>query len=186
MITRNCLPPLAAMAFAVASCGSTIPMPPSTPAELSRAGDLHQAVNAYRGSRALKPLQRHSGLDQLASRHSEFMRVNRGKFKGPNGPNLSHEGFEYRMDYARHQFGIQRLAENVAYSGGNGPGTVGALTKAWTNSSLHRENMTEEWAVTGIGIRIDADGTVFATQLFGTSPSAQSQLDFANKVNRRF
>jgi uncharacterized protein YkwD len=186
MITRSCLAPLAAMVWAVVSCGNTIPMPPSTPVELSRAGELHQAVNGFRGSRGLEPLRRHSGLDQLASRHCEFMRVNRGKFKGPNGPNLSHEGFEYRVDYARHNFGIQRLAENVAYSGSHGPGTVGALTKAWTNSSAHRQNITDEWAVTGVGIRIDTDGTVFATQLFGTSPLPQSQRDFANKVTQRF
>lgn len=176
---------LGVVLLALVSCGATIPMPAPAPAELARADELHRAVDSFRRSRGGSALQRHAGLDRLARQHSEFMRVNRGKFKGPSGPNLSHEGFEYRATFAQRHWGIGGFAENVAYCHRDGPGAAAALTKAWTDSTLHRQNMLGKWVVTGIGVRIDDDGTVFATQLFGSSPLAPSHQESLNRFSGR-
>ena len=94
------------------------------------------------------------------------MRRNRGKFgKGSKG-NLTHFGFEERSLMAQRGMGMSNVGENVGTCSRTGrPADV--LVDAWKKSKGHQMNLKGGWSQTGIGVVVDADGTVFATQLFG-------------------
>jgi len=130
------------------------------------AGNIHSQVNAYRQSLGKPGLKRNAGLDRLARQHSEFMRRNRGKFgKGSKG-NITHFGFEERSMMAQRGMGMSDVGENVATCSRTArPANV--LVEAWKKSKGHQMNLKGSWTQTGIGVVVDADGTVFATQLFG-------------------
>ena len=164
----------AAGAMLLASCGpkldsttvlvSTGPVPKS---DGSIAGNIHAQVNTYRQAKGKAALQRHAGLDRMAQQHSEFMRRNRGKFGGASG-NLTHYGFQERALNAQRTMSMSNVAENVATCTGNFGSPASTLFGAWKGSSGHDKNMRGQWSATGIGVVVDGDGTVFATQIFAT------------------
>jgi uncharacterized protein YkwD len=165
---------LAAGAVLFASCGpqltATVPMSSAVPSrgDGSLAGTIHSQVNAHRSAVGSAPLPRHAGLDRLAREHSEFMRLNRGKFKLGGSSNLSHFGFEERVLSAQRLMGMSSVAENIATCSGGFSNPAGTLVKAWKNSSGHAKNMKGGWDATGVGAVVDSDGTVFATQIFAS------------------
>jgi len=131
------------------------------------AGNIHAQVNSYRQAQGKPALQRHSGLDRMAQQHSEFMRRNRGKFGGSSG-NLTHYGFEERAMNAQRAMSMSDVAENVASCSGNYGSAANTLVGAWKGSSSHDQNLRGKFTSTGIGVVVDDDGTVFATQLFAS------------------
>jgi uncharacterized protein YkwD len=150
----------------------------------SLSGRIHNEVNAYRTSIGARPLTRNAGLDRLAQEHCEFLRRNRGTF-GLSGSNVSHQGFENRTLMARKFLNISQLGENVvAATGGNGTGAPSKIVRLWDSSPSHRFAMRGDWQQTGIGVVVDDDGMVFATQLFGAGGS--SQMDFSRSFTRSF
>ena len=42
------------------------------------------------------------------------------------------------------------------------------LIELWKDSKDHHKNMLDDWTHTGIGVVVDSDGMVFATQIFST------------------
>ena len=157
--------------FAMSSCApqATVSAAPVSAADSSATTALFNQVNAYRASKGLAALKRHPGLDRLAQGHSEFMRKNRGHFK-LDGKNVSHDGFEARSMIAREKYQIPGIQENVAA----GPkGT--SIFQAWRSSSIHEKVIRAQWTVTGIGVVVDGDGHIFATQIYG-NPVASSLL----------
>jgi uncharacterized protein YkwD len=132
-------------------------------------------VNSYRRSHGVSQLQRHAGLDRLAQQHSEYLRKNRGTF-GLYGKNVSHIGFEGRALAARTNYHMENLSENVASASGSGANTSKTLLELWKNSKAHEYNMRSAWTYTGIGVAVDPDGTVFATQLFSSVMNSQTSL----------
>lgn len=147
----------------------------------SPSDKVYDAVNAYRRSHGLRELQRHSGLDRLAQEHCEFLRRNRGKF-GLHGKNVSHYGFDARSLAARERYQMMHLGENVA-AAVTPPGNPGpTLVKLWSGSAGHGQNMRNSWTHSGVGVVVDADGTVFAAQLF--SNISYSQMESRNRFNR--
>ncbi|MCW1885734.1 CAP domain-containing protein [Luteolibacter flavescens] len=174
----------AAAALLLASCGpkldsttvlmSTVPV---TKSDGSLAGTIHSQVNSYRQSKGREVLQRHAGLDRMAQQHSEFMRRNRGKFSGKNAAaNISHYGFEERALNAQRTMKMSNVAENIATCSGSHSSAANTLVGAWKNSSSHDKNMRGKWSTTGIGVVVDKDGTVFATQLFATESHSHMAL----------
>ncbi|HEY1122392.1 MAG TPA: CAP domain-containing protein [Haloferula sp.] len=173
----------AAGAMLLASCGptletSTVMMSsgPVSKTDGSVAGNIHAQINAYRASKGKSALPRHEGLDRMAQQHSEFMRRNRGKFGGATG-NLTHYGFEERALKAQRTMSMSGVAENVATCSGSYGSAANTLVGAWKNSSSHDKNIRGQWNATGIGVVVDTDGTVFATQLFASenhSPMAMT------------
>ena len=170
----------------VASCAAPIKnetfkitAPPITTKSL--AGQIHAAVNSYRRERGKQQLLRHPGLDQLANNHSEYMRKNRGTFD-LYGKNVSHWGFEGRALLARERFNIQNMSENVVAAYHPGKSGVSIIVDLWDRSKAHKINMGSSWTCTGIGTAVDNDGTVFATQIFGTMRS--SQMSTRERFNR--
>jgi uncharacterized protein YkwD len=137
-------------------------------------------VNSYRRSQGLRDVQRHAGLDRLAQSHSEYLRNNRGKFS-LYGKNVSHYGFEGRAMAARQTLGMLSVSENVAAANYPGQAAPGVLLELWRTSKDHNHNMTEKWTHSGIGVVVDSDGMVFATQIFATKN--HSQLAMRERMN---
>ena len=155
-----------APALEKASTNTTIPVA-TAPSGQRLAGNIHAQVNAYRQSLGKPALQRHVGLDRLAQQHAEFMHKNRGRFGKGNAGNLTHLGFEERTMAAQRGMGMSNVGENVGSCRGT-KHPADTLVGAWKNSKGHHLNLKGGWTQTGIGVVVDADGTVFATQLFGT------------------
>jgi uncharacterized protein YkwD len=182
MKTNYC--PLAVIALSgvlLASCAppptiNKVPMSATSSSDKSLTSRLFTEINAYRASKGASPLVRNPGLDRMAQQHCEFLRLNRGKFK-IQGTNVSHDGFESRCLIARQMFNMPTMGENVAALHTT---SSSALVSAWSNSRGHDFTMTADWQQTGIGILVDNDGLVFATQLFGT-PS-NSQMAFSQRL----
>ena len=160
-------PPLAALSLAVVSCG---PNKAATEAAAaipnsgsSSSAAVYKDVNAYRAKFGKPPIPRHKGLDQLAQSHSEFLARNRGTAKLGKGKSVNHIGFGDRRAAASAKYGITSIHENVA------AGTRGSsMVRTWAASAAHEPAMRRNWAYTGVGVATAADGTVFATQLFGS------------------
>lgn len=156
-----------------------VPVSASSSAGTGLTGRLLSEVNSYRQSKGRNRLVRNPGLDRMASEHSEFMRRNRGRF-GLHGRNVSHEGFDGRALKARQLLNISTLGENVASAKGR---SMSEIVQLWANSKGHDYNMRGDWTDTGVGVVIDEDGTVFATQVFGT-PSI-SQMTLRDRLTQR-
>ncbi|MBK1883292.1 CAP domain-containing protein [Luteolibacter pohnpeiensis] len=136
---------------------------------------LFREVNAWRTAHGVKPLQRHSGLDQLAREHSEFLRRNRGDFD-KKWKKLSHADFDDRARIAQKNYQLGAFGENVvtAYSSGSSPAKQ--LLGLWVDSRPHARNMKAKWwTQTGIGVVVDSDGALFATQIFATEKPGMSR-----------
>ncbi len=128
------------------------------------------SVNSYRVSHGASELKRHAGLDLLARNHSKYMRANRGKFT-PNETNANHLGFEGRAMVARRHYDFSSSTETVAAvaKGTSDARSASKLLALWKESPQDEKAMsTKEWTHTGIGTITDSDGTVFATQIYGT------------------
>lgn len=175
-------------AIALASCASSpqttrVPVSASLRPDNTNAGRVYQAVNQYRLGKGRSQLQRHAGLDRLAQQHCEYLRQNRGKFS-LSGKNVSHFGFEGRVLYAREQFSMGSISENVAATSRSSNNPAPVLLELWKNSNSHNKNMLESWTHTGVAVVVDSDGMVFSTQLFATQSAGQSQLALRERFNR--
>jgi len=148
--------------------------------DTSMSGRVFDAVNDYRRGQGAEILQRHAGLDRLALKHSEYLSKNRGTFS-IYGKNVSHHGFDGRALIARQNYSMLNVSENVAAAYNPGAATPSALLSLWRNSKDHNKNMTDDWTHTGVGVVVDSDGTVFATQLFATR--SYSQMAFRERMN---
>lgn len=134
------------------------------------ADSVTGSVNSYRLSHGAAELKRHAGLDLLARNHCEFMRTNRGKFE-PNETSGTHTGFDGRAYAARRHYYFTNSSENVAAvsKGASDARSAAKLLALWKDSPQAEMTMgNKDWTHTGIGTVTDSDGTVFATQIFGT------------------
>jgi uncharacterized protein YkwD len=106
----------------------------------------------------------------MAEQHSEYMRENRGKFS-LNGKNVTHMGSEGRAVEAMRMYHFISFSENVAAvpKADSVPKSAANLVTLWVHSTDHEAEMrNSDYTHTGVGIVTDTDGTIFATQLFGT------------------
>jgi uncharacterized protein YkwD len=155
-----------------------VKVPVSTgPSENSQEGRLLAEVNAYRAREGRGALVRNPHLERMARQHSEFMRQNRGRFS-LHGKNVSHVGFEERAILAKGAYDIGTLAENVAAARSV---SMPGLVRLWAGSKGHDDNLKASWTETGIGVVEDQDGTIFATQLFGTK--RMSGMAFTDRLH---
>lgn len=170
----------------LASCANQpvpnkMPVSASIHSDSSVTGRLFQEVNNYRASKGKASVQRHPGLDKLAQQHSEYLRAHRGSFS-LSGKNVSHIGFEGRALYARERYQMDNVSENVAAATRPGQNSPHLLLQLWQGSKDHNENMLDDWTYSGIGVAVDEDGTVFATQLFGNA--SMSQMSMRTRFNQ--
>ena len=173
-------------AGALASCANSpestkMPVSASIRPDSSVTSRLFQEVNSYRRSQGAKDLQRHAGLDRLAQEHCEYLRKNRGTFK-LSGQNVSHIGFDGRALVARQRYQMENVSENVAAANHPGSNMTSVLMSLWKGSKDHHKNMLDDWTQTGIGVVVDSDGMVFATEIFSTV--SNSQMSVRERFNR--
>lgn len=176
----------AVCAGALASCANPpattrMPVSASIRPDSSASNRLLQEVNSYRRSHGARELQRHPGLDRLAQEHSEYLRKHRGTFK-LHGQNVSHIGFEGRALVARERYEMENVSENVAAANHPGSNMTSVLMSLWKGSKDHHKNMLDDWTQTGIGVVVDSDGMVFATEIF--SNVCNSQMSVRERFNR--
>lgn len=178
-LSRSFIALLSPFFLAITSCSSN--NPPATPlpySDNSTSQGVYNDVNAYRAKLGLSPIKRHEGLDRLAKAHSEFLRQNRGKFNLSKNGNVSHIGYDGRAATARVKYDISDLHENVA----SGPkGT--SIANLWILSPKHESTMRSNWSYTGVGVVVDSDGMIFATQLFGNT--GPTEMMYRQRFGRR-
>jgi len=159
------------------SCSSPPPLAPGISkiamsglpqSDQSTSTGIYRDVNAYRSRFGKPAIQRHEGLDRLARSHSEYLRALRAKTRILT---VDHTGFRQRAGYAQTKYGLGTVHENVAASP---RGT--SILKVWAGSAKHEPAMRGNWTYTGVGVAVDSDGMVFATQLFSTPGTPQIVL----------
>ena len=174
-ILASCATPIESSRTEVSSSiGSSQPLP----------AIIVQDVNQTREQLGVPALKRHAGLDRLAQKHSEFLRQNRGSFS-LHGKNVSHHGSESRALVAINRLEMINYGENVAWTvrQPNPAAASQALIALWKKSPDHREAMLDDhWSHTGVGVVVDSDGSVFATQIFGTK--TMSQMTMRDRLNQ--
>lgn len=153
---------------------TSMPVSASSHASSSLADRLFDDVNAYRRSKGASNLVRHAGLDKLAQEHCQYLMQHRGSFS-LKGKNVSHIGAQDRFIVAQHVYQMANVSENVASCSKSSGSTTQALITLWKNSDDHHRNMIDVWTHSGIGVAVDADGMVFATQIFATKNNSLMQ-----------
>ena len=141
-------------------------VPVSARPDNSAAGQLFEALNAYRRGNGDAELKRHAGLDQLARKHCEYLREHHGSFS-LEGKNVSHIGFEGRTLVAREMYNMPNVSENVAAANHGGSNPASSLMTLMKGDKVQQKNMLDTWTHVGVGVVTDPDGTAFATLLFG-------------------
>jgi uncharacterized protein YkwD len=115
---------------------------------------LYVLVNAARAAERSAPLERDAHLEELAQAHAEAMRRARKTVHdagdGDPSQRLADTGLE------------ERIGENVAHAAN----AVLAQRVLWA-SPAHRENLLlTDFALIGVGVAPDADGTLWVCELF--------------------
>lgn len=121
------------------------------------AKSAHQQVNEYRASQGLAPLEFNTLISEQAKIHSENMAQQTVDF--------SHEGFQDRIEALKDNISYSGAAENIAYNMGYGDPATRAVS-GWIESDGHRQNMTGNYNLTGIGVAVNQEGEYYFTQIF--------------------
>lgn len=125
------------------------------PDEKIKQQEILHAVNVYRLSKGLPPLQLNADISQEARRHSEEMATHKLPF--------GHQYFDQRIERIYHKIPHARAgAENIAYNYKD----LKVLVQGWIHSPGHRQNIIGHYNLTGIGVAKDAQGKWYYTQLF--------------------
>lgn len=124
--------------------------------EQTLARQVHQQVNEYRKSLNLAPLTLNAEISQQARQHSQNMAENKVEF--------SHSGFDRRIK-ALKGIDYRSAAENIAYNQGYGD-PVKQAVEGWIESEGHRQNMTGNYNLTGIGVAKNQRDEYYFTQIF--------------------
>ncbi|MBN2364331.1 CAP domain-containing protein [candidate division WOR-3 bacterium] len=117
----------------------------------------HELVNDFRESAGLKRLDFDETVADQCREHSRFMAALSGS--------LSHDGFRDRVKRIQETIPLRSAAENVA-SNLNTPDPCSTAVTGWINSPPHKENMVNDWDITGIGVSISPEGKFYFTQIF--------------------
>ena len=153
------------------SSNETVVRSRSSSQEASFAKALHREVNNYRVSQGLTPLNYHQGLERVARGHSRFMKQRAVESTG--GKLTTHYGIDSRRLLVKKKYGMEAMSENVivSYELGQGENLAKTMVKNWIGSKVHRMNITDKWANTGVSVEFDDQGRVFVTQVFGSAKS---------------
>ncbi|MCX6001633.1 MAG: CAP domain-containing protein [Chloroflexi bacterium] len=142
---------------AVTVTAAPAPVPPAPADTTGCEQSLFNAVNAVRASNGKAALTRNAYIDGLCRQHAQYM-------AGQNA--LSHDNFDARATSIRANVpGTNPCAENVLQN--NVPCNANDMATQWFNSPGHKTNMLNAaYTVSGMGIVIDANGKIWACQLF--------------------
>jgi uncharacterized protein YkwD len=121
----------------------------------SLAQSIHNQVNRYRQSQNLPPLVFDETIAEQARAHSINM---------ANINNLSHDGFDNRLQIIKQVIPYGGGAENVAFNMGHARPDDTAI-RGWIKSPGHNRNMLGNYDLTGIGVA-KRGGNYYFTQIF--------------------
>jgi uncharacterized protein YkwD len=132
--------------------------PQSTSAPMLNSLELttYNLVNRYRQKHNLPPLEIDPAISAQAKAHSEEM---------ARSGNMSHDGFNERVDSVSKTIVYRSAAENVAFNSGFGQPDLVAV-QGWIESPGHQKNMVGRFDLTGIGVVKNAKGEYYFTQIF--------------------
>jgi uncharacterized protein YkwD len=126
----------------------------------------HQLVNAHRANYGRASLAWSSGIANIARQHS----INAANGSISQSQFIDHYGADGRFVQISQIMTASSKAENVHWNQGYADPPAVALN-SWKNSTGHNNNMLNStYNVTGIGVAISGNGTVYFTQLFAKSP----------------
>ena len=116
--------------------------------------EVLRLVNEHRSGLGLSTLSSNQVIVNEARKHSQAMSSGVIPF--------GHDGFDNRISVIKSAITGNSFAENVA------TGYTGAAkaVNGWLNSSGHKKNIEGNYNLTGIGVTISNDGTLFFTQIF--------------------
>lgn len=151
-----------ALTVLLASCTphTELNLPPVSGSENEQ---IQQSINYYRNAFGKTSLEPHKELSRIALQHSRNM----ADSHRPNAFTLSHQGFGKRAAEA-HSIGMLAVSENIAVAKGMGQQNISSIVENWIDSRSHRKNLLGDYTHTGVAVAHAADGSVYATQLFGT------------------
>lgn len=117
---------------------------------------VFQKINQYRQSQGLGVLSRNSTITTQARKHSQNM---------ANTRQLSHNGFDGRIQVIGQTIQWRGAAENVAYNMGFSNPAAQAVN-GWLKSPGHLKNIVGDFNLTGIGVAQNSQGEYYFTQIF--------------------
>lgn len=126
----------------------------TTLATLERS--VFQKINQYRQQNGLSSLRLNSTISQQARQHSQTM---------ANSRNLTHDGFDGRVQTIRGSIQIRGAAENVAFNRGFSD-PVAQAVDGWIKSPGHLQNIMGNYNLTGVGVAQNNQGEFYFTQVF--------------------
>lgn len=155
------------------SCGSSAEIEPTAVATDRRTSSspelieiaIHEETNRKRSEHGLSELSYTDHLSAIALQHSRDM-AQRGYFshESPEGDAPIDRYRQYGHD--TRQSG-ENLAKEYAHLSESAESVAKAVVDGWMNSPPHRENILREaFDREGIGVHLETDGAVFATQNF--------------------
>lgn len=118
--------------------------------------EIFEQINAHRQSQGLPALAYSAAIAEPCRQHSLEM-SQQGQ--------ISHDGFEQRVEAIAQFIRYRSAGENVASNRGYADPPSQAVT-GWLNSPGHRRNIEGDFNLTGIGVVQAADGTYYYTQIF--------------------
>ena len=117
---------------------------------------VFQKINQYRQQKGLSSLSLNTTIAQQARQHSQSM---------ANSRDLSHNGFNSRVQTISKSISPRAAAENVAFNKGfSNP--VAQAVNGWLNSPGHLQNIMGNYNLTGIGVTRNNQGEFYFTQIF--------------------
>jgi uncharacterized protein YkwD len=117
---------------------------------------VFRKINQYRQQQGLAALSRNSTITTQARKHSQNM---------ANSRQLSHNGFDSRVEVIGKTIRWQGASENVAYNAGFSNPAAQAVN-GWLKSAGHLKNIVGNYNLTGIGVAKNSRGEYYFTQIF--------------------
>ncbi|MDH3267949.1 MAG: CAP domain-containing protein [Ignavibacteria bacterium] len=114
--------------------------------------EVHRLINLHRTGIGLEALEWNNIIADECRLHSQEM---------AHAHIINHDGFNERINIIGETISWSWAGENVAYN----YSAQGAVT-AWLNSPGHKSNIESNSDLTGVGVALDEDSTMYFTQIF--------------------
>lgn len=119
---------------------------------------VFQQVNNYRLSIRLGQLEWRDVITQQCRNHSENI--------ASGNTAVGHEGYEERFaNIGKSLPDAVYFGENVAYVSGH-PDPAEYVLNLWLSNPTHKQNLEENFDLTGVGAAKDGDGGFYITQIY--------------------
>jgi len=134
--------------------------------------ELLTMINEKRNQAGVARLTVNEGLQAQTERHTELMIRHEELAHTVGGSTTSQRLTAAGCEAGGENAAGSEIRENILVDGeeiytGDEEAVAETLYRSWINSSEHRENMLNgRWALTGLSVGIDENGTVYASQTF--------------------